>query len=85
MKYTLVCKNEIREAGYRAVDVYDTIPWDPAPDHMWVECPDDYVPDSKWFDPADNTLKDFPPPPPPIPLRPAATEAQPTTTGTTTL
>ena len=65
MKYVLVCKNEPREQGYRCADVYDVIPWDAAPDHMWVECPDDFTIDSKWFDPSDNTFKDFPPPPPP--------------------
>ena len=60
MKYTLVCKNEPREQGYRAADVVDSIPYEPAPEHMWVECPDDFLADSKWFDPADNTFKDFP-------------------------
>jgi hypothetical protein len=61
MKYTLVCKNEPREQGYRAADVVDSIPYEPAPEHMWVECPDDFLADSKWFDPSDNTFKDFPP------------------------
>jgi hypothetical protein len=63
MKYTLVCRNEPRETGYRCADVVDTIPFEPAPDHMWVECADDFVADSKWFDPSDNTFKEFPPPP----------------------
>ena len=81
MKYTLVCKNEPREQGYRAADVYDTIPWEPAPDHMWIECDDDFVADSKWFDPADNTFKDFLPLPE-IKIVNLATEDQPTTTGT---
>ena len=56
----------------------DTIPFEPAPDHMWVECADDFVADSKWFDPADNTFKEFPPPPQADP----ASADQPTTTGT---
>jgi len=60
MKYVLVCKNEPREQGYRCADIFDTIPWDAAPEHMWIECPDDFVADSKWFDPTDNTFKDFP-------------------------
>jgi hypothetical protein len=60
MKYTLVCRNEPREQGYRCADVVDSIPFEPAPDHMWVECADDFVADSKWFDPTDNTFKDFP-------------------------
>jgi hypothetical protein len=63
MKYALVCKNEPRETGYRCADVVDTIPFEPAPNHMWVECVDDFIADSKWFDPSDNTFKDFPPPP----------------------
>ena len=76
MKYTLVCRNEPREQGYRCADVVDTIPFEPAPDHMWVECADDFVADSKWFDPTDNTFKDFPPPSAFVSLE------QPTTTGT---
>jgi hypothetical protein len=81
MKYTLVCKNEPREQGYRCADVVDAIPFEPAPDHMWVECPDDFVSDSKWFDPSDNTFKDFPPP---IHLDIDLAD-QPTTTGTQTI
>jgi len=76
MKYTLVCKNEPREQGYRCADVVDAIPYEPAPDHMWVECADDFVADSKWFDPIDNTFKEFPPPSQSVSLE------QPTTTGT---
>jgi hypothetical protein len=79
MKYTLVCKNEPREQGYRCADVVDTIPFEPAPDHMWVECADDFVADSKWFDPSDNTYKDFPIP---KPTQAIAADGQPTTTGT---
>lgn len=81
MKYTLVCKNEPREQGYRCADVVDTIPYEPAPDHMWVECADDFVADSKWFDPADNTFKDFPLPAQADP----ANADQPTTSGTQTI
>ena len=81
MKYTLVCKNEPREQGYRCADVVDAIPFEPAPDHMWVECADDFEADSKWFDPADNTFKDFPLPPNPDPN----SADQPTTSGTQTI
>lgn len=80
MKYTLVCKNEPREQGYRCADVVDNIPFEPAPDHMWVECPDDFVADSKWYDPSDNTFKDFP-----LPTPAQIDQAQPTTTGTQTI
>jgi hypothetical protein len=78
MKYTLVCKNEPREQGYRCADVVDTIPFEPAPEHMWVECADDFVADSKWFDPSDNTFKNFPPPP----ETDFKTKDQPVTSGT---
>lgn len=80
MKYTLVCKNEPREQGYRCADVVNSIPYEPAPDHMWVECTDDFIADSKWFDPIDNTFKDFPLPPPPK-LDPKTSD-QPVTSGT---
>jgi hypothetical protein len=83
MKYALVCKNEIREQGYRVAEIVDAIPYEPAPDHMWVECADDLVADAKWFDPNDKTYKDFPPPP--IPVNPQASANQPTTTGTQTI
>jgi hypothetical protein len=66
MKYALICKNEPRETGYRCADVVDAIPYEPALDHMWVECSDDLIADTKWFDPSDNTFKDFPLPPPKI-------------------
>jgi len=82
MKYALVCKNEPRETGYRVAEIVDAIPFEPAPDHMWVECADDFVADSKWYDPADNTFKDFPIPEP-IPA--VAADGQPTTTGTQTI
>jgi hypothetical protein len=76
MKYALVCRNDPRETGYRVADVFDTIPFEPAPDHFFIECDDDFIPDSKWYDPSDNTLKDFPP---------IVVQEQPTTTGTQTI
>ena len=80
MKYALVCKNEPREQGYRVAEIVDAIPFEPAPDHMWVECADDLVADAKWYDPTDNTYKDFPPP-----VNTQASSDQPTTTGTQTI
>jgi hypothetical protein len=82
MKYALVCKNEPREQGYRVAEIVDSIPFEPAPDHMWVECADDLVADAKWYDPTDNTYKDFPPPPV---AQASVAENQPTTTGTQTI
>ena len=83
MKYALVCKNEPREQGYRVAEIVDAIPFEPAPDHMWVECADDLVADAKWNDPSDNTYKDFPPPPV-VNVDPNSAN-QPTTTGTQTI
>ena len=83
MKYALVCKNEPRENGYRVAEIVDAIPYEPAPDHMWIECADDLVADAKWFDPSDNTYKDFLPPPV-VNVDPKSVD-QPTTTGTQTI
>ncbi len=83
MKYALVCKNEPREQGYRVAEIVDAIPYEPAPDHMWVECADDLKADAKWFDPSDNTYKDFPPPP--EYTNSIVADGQPTTTGTQTI
>jgi hypothetical protein len=80
MKYALVCKNEPRETGYRVAEIVDAIPYEPASEHIWVECADDLLADAQWFDPKDNIFKDFPPPPPP-----QASKDQPTTTGTQTI
>jgi hypothetical protein len=81
MKYALVCKNEPREQGYRVAEIVNTLPsYELAPDHQWIECADDLIADAKWFDPTNNTFKDFPPPPAPI-----AADGQPTTSGTQTI
>jgi hypothetical protein len=80
MKYALICKNEPREQGYRVAEIVDAIPFEPAPDHMWVECADDLLADAKWFDPSDNTYKDFP-----APTNTQSSGDQPTTTGTQTI
>ena len=77
MKYALVCKNETKEQGYRVAEIVDTIPYEPAPDHMWIECSNDLKADIKWFDPSDNTFKTFP--------NQQASADQPTTSGTQTI
>jgi hypothetical protein len=81
MKYALVCKNELREQGYRVAEIVNAIPFEPAPDHQWIECADDLLADQKWFDPSDNTFKDFPPPK----QQNSIIENQPTTSGTQTI
>jgi hypothetical protein len=89
MKIALVCKNQ--EAlkydntplGYRVAEVWNESPaYEPAPDHMYVECSDDVEADQKWFNPIDNTFNDFPVAP--IVEKDVA-QNQPTTTGTQTL
>ena len=90
MKYALVCKNEPRETGYRVAEIVDSIPYEAAPEHMWVECADDLLADTKWFDPSDNTYKDLLPviPPPFVPPTanvPPKANVQPTTSGTQTI
>jgi len=78
MKYALVCKNEPREQGYRVAEIVNAIPFEPAPDHQWIECADDLLADAKWFDPNDNTFKDFPIPE----CINCIADGQPTTSGT---
>ena len=61
MKKALIAKNELRETGYRVIQVEDKILWEAAPEHMWVDCPDDIINnDSKWYDPVDETFKEYP-------------------------
>lgn len=55
----LISPNEIREQGYRVAEVHET-GFEIAPPLFWVDCPDDLLADQKWFDPTDNTFKDFP-------------------------
>ena len=75
MKYALVCKNEPREQGYRVAEVADTKLWEAAPEHEWIECDDNLLADQKWFDPSNNTFKDFP-------KQSSIVNNQPTTSGT---
>jgi hypothetical protein len=85
MKYALVCKNELREQGYRVAEIVDAIPYTSTIDHEWIECPDDVVADKKWFDPLDNTFKDFPEIVRPISITTEVKLDQPVTTGITEL
>lgn len=69
MKKALIHKNEIVEIwngskGYRIcqVESAENI-FDVAPDLFWVDCEDHIKADQFWFDPIDNTIKDFPLPP----------------------
>jgi hypothetical protein len=81
MKKALISKGEIREQGYRVAQVEnDENIFGVSDDLEWIDCPDDLIADQKWFDPLDNTFKDFPPE-----LIVQASKDQPTTTGTQTI
>ena len=67
MKEALISTIEPRETGYRVAQVVpenETFPV--APQLFWVPCADDVVADQFWYDPADQTIKPFPPPPEPV-------------------
>lgn len=78
MKKALIATNEPRQTGYRVAQIVnsETETFDTSAALFWVNCPDDLIADLKWFDPSDNTFKDFPPVEPP---------KQPTTNGTQTI
>jgi hypothetical protein len=78
MKKALVATNESRQTGYRVAQVVNSEAetFDTSDALIWVDCPDDLEADQKWFDPSDNTFKDFPP------IEPAK---QPSTSGTQTI
>lgn len=61
MKKALIAINEPRETGYRVaqVELSENI-FDVNDNLFWVDCPDDLEADAKWFNPLDNTFKDFP-------------------------
>ena len=58
----LISSIEPREQGYRVAEIHET-GFPVAEPLFWIDCPDDLIADSKWFDPLDNTFKDFPPQP----------------------
>ena len=78
MKKALIATNEPRQAGYRVAQIVNSEAetFDTSDALIWVDCPDDLIADLKWFDPSDNTFKDFPP------VEPIE---QPTTSGTQTI
>jgi hypothetical protein len=81
MKKALIATNEPRETGYRVcqIESEENI-FETSPALIWVDCPDDLVEGTKWFDPSDNTFKDLPPEEPR-----AIPDNQPSTTGTQTI
>ena len=55
----LISPNEIVEQGYRVCETHET-GFDVAEPLFWIDCPNDLIAHSKWFDPNDNTFKDLP-------------------------
>lgn len=78
MSFALISPNEPRETGYRVAQVAD-VSNEVADPLFWVSCGSSVVADEVWYDPSDQTFKEFPPPPEPEP------EPQPTTEGTQNL
>ena len=78
MKKALIATNEPKENGYRVAQIVNSEAetFDTSDALIWVDCPDDLTADSKWFDPSDNTFKEF------TPVDPVK---QPTTSGTQTI
>jgi len=72
----LISPNESAHTGYRVAEVHQT-GFDVAPPLFWVDCSDNITQDRFWYDPADQTIKEFPPPP-----EPEAAEDQPESEGT---
>ena len=55
----LISKSETVETGYRVAQVAaDNAVFEVSSDLFWVDCPDDLLADTKWFDPEDNSFKD---------------------------
>lgn len=73
----LISPIEIREQGYRVAETHET-GFEVALPYFWVDCDETLIADSKWYDPTDNTFKDFPLPP----QINQKTEDQPITSGT---
>jgi hypothetical protein len=70
----LISTVEPRETGYRVAQVEPDENVFPVSEEMfWTDCPDDLKADEKWYDPSDNSFKDFPQP---------ELEAQPISEGT---
>lgn len=61
MKNALISPVEPVQAGYRVAQVSDTT-FEMAPPYFWVECPDDMVADTHWYNPEDGTFVVVPPP-----------------------
>lgn len=85
MKKALIHKTEIIDIwnGLKGCRVCQVEPieniFDVAPDLFWVDCEDHIKADEFWFDPIDNTIKEFP-------IAPiTANPDKPSTEGTTTL
>ena len=56
----LISTFELRETGYRVAQIVeDGQEFDVAPDLYWVDCDSEIKVDQVWYDPSDNSFKDF--------------------------
>jgi hypothetical protein len=84
MTVALVCKNEPiinfdGTSGYRVAEVFQSQPWEPAEDHMFVDCGTQNVNADEWYyDTSTNSLTTKP-------IKPIEIKPQPTTSNTQTL
>lgn len=59
----LISPNESSHGGFRVAQVEpDKNIFAVADPLFWIDCADDVVADQFWYDPADQTIKPFPPP-----------------------
>lgn len=76
----LISTFELRETGYRVAQVVeDGQEFDVSPDLYWVDCDSEIKADQVWYDPSDNSFKDF------FVVISFALENQPLSTGTQNL
>jgi hypothetical protein len=75
MPFALISPSEPRETGFRVAEISST-EFEVADPFFWVSCDTTVAADQVWYDPSDQSFKEFPPPPEPV---------QPTTEGTQNL
>lgn len=63
MKYALISPSEPREAGYRVAEISDSS-FEIALPLFWVECADDVMADTYWYDPNTQLINLIPVPEP---------------------
>lgn len=60
-KKALISTLEPIQSGYRVAEVVDSNnTFEVANGLQWIDCPDDLIADSKWYDMNNNTFNEFP-------------------------